>query len=280
MNDEPRQDERISEAIEAYRPGRDDPSDPAMAPLIEQLAADAELARTHQRLQQLDAALGDAIRDVPVPEGLCQRILDRLRAAAKTPPTADEVAAEDTPEVGEAVEVLPKRRMTTRRRWLVSTTAAAVAASLAVGAFFVLRPPKSYAESDVLDVAVQFFDSPETEPSRVLVSKERPGIDGFPVGSEVCGMSVPRWRPVHGFLGQKGVAYDLTDRAGTRATLYVVQYGGAVTGLGTTPPDPPTRTTGGRCAGAWQTGGLLYVLVVEGDRNTYRGFLTPGRPLA
>ena len=78
MNDEPRRDERIAEAIEAYRPGRDDPSDPALAPLVERLAADAELALKHQRLQRLDAALGEAIRDVPVPEGLCQRILDRL----------------------------------------------------------------------------------------------------------------------------------------------------------------------------------------------------------
>ena len=163
MKDEPREDERIVEAIEAYRPGRDDPSDPALAPLVERLAADAELARKHQRLQRLDSVLSEAIRDVPVPEGLCQRILDRLDAAAKVPETPGEVAVNDAPDAGEAVEVLPDRRAIARRRWLLSATAATVAASVAVGAFLALQPRGGYTETDVLDVAVQFFDAPRRD---------------------------------------------------------------------------------------------------------------------
>ena len=170
--------------------------------------------------------------------------------------------------------------MIARRRWLVSATAAAVAASVAVGAFFALQPRGGYTETEVLDVAVRLFDAPATEPSRVLVGKERPGIDGFPVGNEVAGLSVPRWRPIDDFLGRRGGRLRLDRPGRRRATLYVVQYGGAVEGLGPTPPGQPTRTTGGRAAAAWQTGELLYVLVVEGDSNTYRGFLTPGLPLA
>ncbi|MCX7425450.1 MAG: hypothetical protein NTW96_07475, partial [Planctomycetia bacterium] len=258
MKDEPREDERIVEAIEAYRPGRDDPSDPALAPLVERLAADAELARKHQCLQRLDSVLSEAIRDVPVPEGLCQRILDRLDATAKVPETPGEVAVKDAPDAGEAVEVLPDRRAIARRRWLLSATAATVAASLAVGAFLALQPRGSYKEGDVLDVAVQFFDAPEneTEASHELRGKDRLGVDGFPLGSEVAGVSVPRWRPISGFLGRQGVAYELTGPGGARATLYVVQCGGAVQGLGATPPSQPARTTGGRAAAAWQTGGL------------------------
>jgi hypothetical protein len=277
MNDEPRQDEQIIEAFEAYRPGHDDPSDPALTPLIERLAADSQLAQKHQRLQRLDAALGEAVRDVPVPEGLAQRLLDRLDAAAK---------ASQPP--GESVKMLPSRRMTTRRRWLVATTAGAVAASLAVGAFFALRPG-GYTEAEVLDVAVQLFDAPPTEASRVLGDEEasrvlgdeeRLGVKGFPLGSEIAVTSAARCRPVRDFLGRKAVAYELTDWAGARATLYVVQCDDKVADLDAVAPQQPTRTTGNRAVAAWQTGGLLYVLVVEGDSRTYRGFLKPNGPLA
>ena len=40
MPNEPMQDEPLREAMEAYRPGTDDPGDPRFAVLLRQLAAD------------------------------------------------------------------------------------------------------------------------------------------------------------------------------------------------------------------------------------------------
>ncbi len=42
-----------------------------------------------------------------------------------------------------------------------------------------------------------------------------------------------KWRPVEGFLGRRGVVYDLSRPAGARAALYVVD--GEVEGLRTAP---------------------------------------------
>ena len=72
------------------------------------------------------------------------------------------------------------------------------------------------------------------------------------------------------------VAYDLPSRGG-KATLYVANR--TVAGL---PPFPPQRepalSTGGNFAAAWQSDGLLYVLVVKGDAQTYPEYLdrSPG----
>ena len=87
MEDEPIQDVHILEAIEACRPGSNDLSDPGLAFLATELAARAELDDAYERLQRLDAMLAVAFKDVPVPEGLGQRILARL-AAARPPQDA------------------------------------------------------------------------------------------------------------------------------------------------------------------------------------------------
>ena len=72
-------------------------------------------------------------------------------------------------------------------------------------------------------------------------------------------------------MGRGAVAYDLPSRRG-KATLYVANR--TVTGL---PPFPPQRepalSTGGNFVAAWQSCGLLYVLVVKGDSQTYPEYL-------
>jgi len=88
-----------------------------------------------------------------------------------------------------------------------------------------------------------------------------------------------RWRPLQGFLGRRGVVYDLPGPAGTSAALYVVDTEG-VEGIDPTPALRPF-TTAGCCASSWQEGRLLYVLVVQGDPATYRAYLNlPHGPVA
>ena len=88
-----------------------------------------------------------------------------------------------------------------------------------------------------------------------------------------------RWQKVDSFLGCRAVAFDMSTPGGTRATLYVVKR--SVSGLPTEPPLRPTLRTGGRSTAAWQSGPLLYVLVVEGEARGYKRLLNlPRGPVA
>lgn len=256
---EPFQDPRILEAIEAFRSGRDDPLDPALAPLAHALRANPHLAETQHRLDRLDAVLRDVIRDVPVPEGLHERIVARLSfTVVKEEPAA--------------------QRRSSRRRWMVSA-ASVVAASVLVGAFFGLRPARGLGEAEILDAAVAMFDATPPDAGQWLAGNVPESLKAFPLGNEVARRPNTRWREIEGLLGLRGVAYGMSGWDGVRATLYVVQCDDDAPELGPVPPTEPPRTTGGRAAAAWRSDGLLYVLVVEGDADAYRGFLNPGRPL-
>ena len=81
------------------------------------------------------------------------------------------------------------------------------------------------------------------------------------------------------FEGRRGVVYDLPGPAGTSAALYVIDAE-AAEGFDEAPALRPF-TTAGCCASSWQEGGLLYVLVVQGDPATYRAYLNlPRVPVA
>ena len=73
----------ILEAMESCRPGSDDLFDPALAPLVEVLTLDANLADRFRQQQHVDAAVASAFRDVAVPDGLAERLLGRLAEVHK-----------------------------------------------------------------------------------------------------------------------------------------------------------------------------------------------------
>ena len=254
MKDQPIRDERMIEALEVRRPGCDDSDDPAMVRLAEQLAADPELAEMAERLIDVDAAIGNAFRDVDVPEGFEQRLVECLAAAEKPEPAAPSGA-------------VPKRRS---RRWLLAgSTLGTIAAGLLVAFFLGWFDDEGLDRDMVLSRGIDFFmqDTPELG---YLID----GSEPRPMSPAV--VSVPgraTWRPVHGFLGHKGVAFDLVGPGGAQATLYVIRH--EVDGLRqTSPPPSPMANTGGCCVSAWQEGKLLYVLVVQGNaENDYPQFL-------
>ena len=69
------------ERLDAVRPGSDDLSETEMAGLEEALAEDAELRTEFDRRREWDRGIAEALRDVPVPEGLKGRLLTRLAAS-------------------------------------------------------------------------------------------------------------------------------------------------------------------------------------------------------
>src|SRR5688572_11232473 len=71
-------DRELLERIDACRPGSDDLHDPRLAPLADELAESPIKRDLYQRVQALDAVIGEAIDDVPLPAGLSERLLASL----------------------------------------------------------------------------------------------------------------------------------------------------------------------------------------------------------
>lgn len=282
MDSEPIRDPRIIEAMEACRPGSDDVADPDMAFLAAYLAASPELDKTYERLQSLDASVAKAFQEVLVPEGLAERLLDQLRRAAaqsasglpaETGRPQDDVETLDEPAV-----VAASRPSCVSRRWmLVGVASLGLAGSLLVAV--VLQSARTvYSEAQVLEMAIRFFDTESPAPAEGHLVVHTPPPKAFPISPLVFQHAQVRWRLVAEFLGQSGVAYDLTRPGGARATLYVTRQ--TATG---TPDSPPSRpwTTHNRSVSTWQSGSLLYVLVVDGGPQTYRSYLDiPRGPVA
>ena len=269
----------VPEAMDACRPGSNDINDPACASLAAQVAADPELSRLYQRLQRFDSQVADTMHDVPVPEGLADRISDRITAAG-----AYETATPIAPSVDDSrpdgpTAVVSRRSAGVSRRWLMAGTGAIVAAAAVVAVVAIQLRQPVVAEPLMLEAAMAYFDGDWNDShTGQLVVEASPPRD-FPGSADVLDGRWVRWRSVSGFLGRSGVAYDLNRPGSPRATLYVLRYPKVAlpSSPPITPPQPPTRN---RSTAAWQAGPLLYVLVVEGNARTYRSYLDlPSGPL-
>ncbi len=196
-----------------------------------------------------DEKLTAALHDVPVPEGLADRLLERLK----------------TKNSGRSTRTVPVRRSS---RFVPTLSLAATAAVLLIAVWLGMPRGEGISESFVLDEAIRSFDVGVDEPGPLLAEKPAPA--GYPFSTAVLQLRGTRWRPLEAFLGRRGVVYDLPGPAGTTASLYVVDAEG-LDGFGTAPALHP-YTTAGCCASSWQEGGMLYVLVVQGDPATFRAY--------
>lgn len=273
MDSQPIRDERILEALEVCRPGSDDLSDPALADLADQLGANPELKRLYEWLRRVDGKLAAVFREVPVPEGLAERITDRL-AAARTEPAAmaDVEETAEGPAPPPVTEVLARPKRVSRRRLLAAAGTLSTGAVVLVAALVYLHTRKTYDVSTVLTEAFDFFGNEPPERGHLLTDVAPPDdhpISHYPISRDVRRVPGTRWREISEFLGRKGVAYDLPGRGDTvKATLYVVKL--TVSDLkDTQPPALPQWDTANCCTAAWQRGKLLYVLVVRGGRRAY-----------
>jgi hypothetical protein len=274
-----RRNREILEAIESCRADSGDLNDPQFADLAAVLDEDDELRARFKRIRQADVAIKAAFSDVPVPADLAGNVLRRLNEAAASeldqPIQAIRSATEsalDSP-APPAQPVAPRQKLITRRRLVAGI--ATVAAATALGAAIWIHNSRSAAltSGQVLETAMDFFgrdNSPRGEP----VSRVAPP-SGFPISPEIVAFADIRWRRVDDFMNGGAVAYDLPPRVG-KATLYV--FNCTVTGLPQYPPLEPAVSTGGNSAAAWQSGGLVYVLVVQGDAQTYAKYLQPQGP--
>ncbi len=269
-------------AMESCRPGHNDQADPEMAPLARQLAESPELAKAFERLQRIDAALARAFRDVPVPEGLESRVLSRLAArAAQGQPLSPEAAVASPPQAEFGHEE-PGPHRSPRRRWLlVAGSVAATAAAVFLVVYSLLGRRGEFSKWDVLSFAIECRGNDSADGGRLLGATEE--SPRYPLSDSLVSLasgqfSQVRWRSLV-FLNRHAVAYDLIGPEGRIATVYVSSC--SVEGLPSDVPPHPMHSTGEVAVSAWQEGGLLYVLAVDGGTPAYdRFFAVASGPLA
>ncbi len=225
MDNEQIQDLRLLEAMEVCRPGSDDVADPDLAYLAACLATNPELDEAYERLQRLDAAVAKAFGEVPVPEGLAERILDRLKQADVQPAPVTPLEAlqgDESVPPGEPVASVPQKQAVSRRWVLIGGTGLVLAGSLLMA--LVLQGDRTvFTEAQVQEMAIRFFDTESSAAGEGRLVVESPPPQELPISPRVLKHSQIRWRSVAQFLGQAGVAYDLTRPNGARATLYVIR---------------------------------------------------------
>jgi hypothetical protein len=75
----------IQQAMDVCRPDSEDLQQPEMAALAEAIRSDPEVRRRYERSQRFDVAVTGMFRDVPVPEGLENRLLAAIESAGTVP---------------------------------------------------------------------------------------------------------------------------------------------------------------------------------------------------
>lgn len=215
-------------------------------------------------MDHTDKLLAAALCDVPMPEGLADRISDRLNKHF-----AGKLGGQDH---------ISGRKLRFPRRWLlVAGGVAATAVGFFLAVWLGMSGGERFSEQYVLDEAIRIFEPQAEQTGTLLAETANPA--SHPFSSAILQVRGTRWRYAAGFLGERAVVYDLPGSDGTIASLYVVEVG-KVEDLGDGPAWHPF-TTAGCCASAWREGGLLYVLVVHGDAPAYRAYLnTPEQPVA
>jgi hypothetical protein len=263
-------------ALDGVRPEQlseeSSPSDSEFAPGAADWARSPSAERLRERLERHDAQMTSALHDVPVPSGLDQRVLTVIQQELATQPLKQK-----HDNYADTSTARPRSRMTRRAAWIGLAAAIAGAAFVAVQ---LLSTKKSeFTPTSLMEAAIARFVAESNQPLANHDLKDAP--PAFPISGDIMAQAA-RWRWIDDpWLGRRGVAYDVSVGDGAvRATLFVMQ--GSIDGLiESPPPNPSYPPTQGSCAAAWQSGGLVYVLVVQGKEAEYQRFLRhPGGPIA
>ncbi len=240
--------------------------------------------------REFDARLKRALHDAPIPAGLRDRLVAAVLAAPaaecaamSTEPADKAVALSDGPSnkiAGHArVEHEPApvalaaassrniaKYRPSRRSILVAGTLAA-SLLLGAGSWWMLHGSVD-PRADLATLAAA-WPAQLTDAWKPMTGAP----SGFPASSAVRGE--PRgWQSASAIVGRAAVVYDVS-RHGVRAVLFAVRMAAPDLPFG---PSGPPLFTGGQTIGAWRSGTLVYVLVVQGDEQSYRGLIRSVAP--
>lgn len=241
----------ILQAIDACRPGSKDLDRPEFHSLAVRVREDPRIAELYRRVQRLDRRIATTFQAAAVPGGLEQRILRGLEASAAMRPVANSGRA-----VGHAAPW---------RRRVMGIVAAAAAVLVIVGAWWIWSSGPRITTDNIWTMAARWCEGVDPQSWRPMATAP----DGYPTSPRVLARPFG-WQPVRPALGGGGVLYDLSGPAGPPALLLVIRS--RVEGLPTRPPGQPLWTQN-RSMAAWQSGPLLFVLILDGPPERYRRYV-------
>ena len=252
----------LREAIDACRAGSSDLTEPEFAELAQHVASDDQVRHAYGASQVFDAALRESLESVAAPAGLADRLLLATRSLDK---------AETDDAVGTVMLPAPRRSSSWSQAFeLVAPTVVilAVAAAMFAVVFHSLNPPMS--SQQLVDRSFEWKEQLDHE-------KWNEGLKGapreeFPLGSRAV-IAPWRWQRV----STGGAEMVVYSGGPPQVLLFVVRSQTKVTGLSNSPM--LLSSTGGWSVGAWQSGDLTYVLVVEGDRRKFESHLKSHTPV-
>ncbi len=260
-------------AIESVPLSGENPADSLSPEALQALAQDERLRATHERIVALDHRIAVVIHDVPLPEGLANRVAEAVALSPVRGAVVPIATASTSLGLGEGAQQARSRRF-----WLAAGSAAVVASIVLLAmALTQWNADPAWNVGQLAEAAAHFCLSGGEQSGDART--DAPPSD-FPFGRGVVVPSVNRWRLIGDFFGREAVAYELPSIGGHRATLYVARLN--ISDPLDAPPQKPDFSTG-RCAVAiWQRQGVAYLLVVVGDQpvSAYPWFLErPTSPL-
>jgi hypothetical protein len=237
--------------LDASRPERRDWHDPELRAAADHAQGCVECTKALAARDTFDSRLAVAMGDVPVPEGLQQRLLDSLAAESRTLATLPAAAS-------------PPGRRTSIGRWL--TTAAAVA-GIAVGGWWLFSGPSQWTFAEATALLNEQFPVAEGPLSLDALAP----FDG----SFDASVTDLLWQEV---VSAPPVGLDLDGKPGDEAAVYRFSAGRArpISGLlvvleADQISDAPTASVPTRQFSrydprpqvAWRKGDRVYVCILE-----------------
>lgn len=293
-------------AVDACRPGSDDRRLPEVAEILARHPA-AAVERLLSQSEQVDRAIMGAMRSLPAPDRLAERLMAALAlrraelaheaecqsgeavADAACPAVLAGCAAMSAPCAAEAGAAYmpasrpngPRRALRpwaivrgprTRRAWLATVSLALVGVA---AAYFAWPTHRRLVQEEVEQSAREFYLH---DNHAAALSRSGKGNRSWP-RTVVVAADHRGWRTVDNFLGRSGVAavaHELVGPRGIPATLYVVPLGalGAVGFDHSVSQAAGSLTSGAPTARAWAEGNDLFVLVVKGTSRDLNSFLS------
>jgi hypothetical protein len=265
VNNQDRQN-MIRQQLDACRPGSDDQRD--FVELNEWLAAAPENELLMKRYERLDEQVSAALQDLPVPQGLANRL---KRSVASHQNAIESVPVSQTSEQHVVISPEAKKPIGNRRRlMLVMGGFVAVAAIAWLGMFlsgWFQATPMSVVSAEEFGREVLSWDASE----KALPWRSDESPSEYPLTKSLVGVRDASWKPFANRFDANGIVYDLAPAGEDAAFLFVMHRNVTVTGLQGL--DHPIYSTSGKCVSAFEENGLVYVLVVEGDAKRLRRFV-------
>ena len=283
--------ETIKRQLDACRPGTADMLDAEMDALRDWLDDSDENQAIAHAAERCDQAIRDAMFDVPVPVDLAARIKmaiqaedsPAIRAAEKL---AGVIADDGTLRGGDRLlsaglfddqklpaaetenEIRPASK-TTRRICvavgLMTSLAGMVVLGLIFSGAFDGVPPQVVTAEELGFQALQW----DPHQDAGVWSDDFSGVPNAYPPSKQLNVSPAQWKKMPNPYDESAIVFDLTPPGAGQVFLYAIrsrdqfQISGQFS-------ETPIYAAAGFCVGAYQTDDLVYIVVVEGNKDRYR----------